>query len=583
MMNRTNRTRLAVAVIAVFALAIRLFALGARVAHQDEARVAYWAYRYMETGVYWYRPIVHGPFLTIVDSYVFSLLGASDFSMRLVVALVGGLLPLSALLFRERLRDSETVALALVIAANPILLYYSRFYRNDLLLAGFMLVAFGFFLRTYDHQRPASLYLGTFFFALAFTTKENALVYPVAWAGAAVLLADRRLLIDRAGDHDLRAAFAERGRQIVRGIRHWWFHFALAVVEFFAIFVFFYAPRGRRAVPEPTLGATLADPTLLPALVGEAVLGSWNAFVSQWGSGNEASYLSAVEAFWPVLREGAIVVLVLAVVGFLADRYTDERPRDVVAFTFFWGLASVLGYPVIVANHFPWEVVHMVVPLVVPAAVGIALVFRIGLESVRDDNILPVIAATLILLVIVGQVGATAYSTSFVHPQDRDNELVQYAQSSSEMKPLLHEIQRIVSTNNGTDVLYYGDDPDFERDDLYMPNQSTDNIPPGGDSWYDRLPFAWYFEIYGAETDSTADPTTVRRIVQNGERPPVIIAFDETTTCAADYDNASDIDQYLQGYESHRVDRYLYDSGCTISSMVVYVDADAVKLNESTR
>lgn len=239
-----GRPRLVVSLITLLALTVRLFALGGRVAHQDEARVAFWAYRYMKTDVYWYRPIVHGPFLTIVDSYVFSLLGTSDFTMRLVVAVVGGLLPLSALLYSHRLRSNETIALALALGANPILIYYSRFYRNDLLLAGFMFVAFGFFLRAYDHHRPAFVYLGTVVFALAFTTKENALVYPVAWVGAAVLLWDRRLLVNRIEDRGFRSAVIKPVRQIASGLRNWWLHLAMAIVEFFAIFVFFYAPRG---------------------------------------------------------------------------------------------------------------------------------------------------------------------------------------------------------------------------------------------------------------------------------------------------------------------------------------------------
>ena len=246
------RPRLVVAIVTLAALAVRLFGLGTRVAHQDEARVAFWAYRYMESGVYWYRPIVHGPFLTIVDSYVFSLFGASDFTMRLVVAVVGGLLPLAALLFRRRLRNGETIALATLLAANPILLYYSRFYRNDLLLAGFMLVAFGFFVRAYDDRRPAFLYLGIAAFALAFTTKENALVYPVTWAGATLLLWDHRLFTDRAGERGLRNAVLDQARRTGRWLRTWWLHLALGVVEFFAIFVFFYAPRvgdGRAAAP----------------------------------------------------------------------------------------------------------------------------------------------------------------------------------------------------------------------------------------------------------------------------------------------------------------------------------------------
>jgi uncharacterized protein (TIGR03663 family) len=581
MIRERRRIRLVVLVIAVLALGVRLFALGARVAHQDEARVAYWAYRYMESGVYWYRPIVHGPFLTIVNSHVFALLGASDFSMRLVVAIVGGALPLAALLFAERLRDSEMVALALVLAANPVLLYYSRFYRNDLLLAGFMLVALGLFVRAHDHRRPAFLYLGVAVFALAFTTKENALVYPVTWLGALALLADRRLLVG-TGTDDLSHVIS----RVLSGLRRWWLHFALAILEFFAIFVFFYAPRGQAAEPEPTLGATLADPTLLPALVDEAVVGSWHAFVEQWGSGSGDAYLDTAATLWSVLGAGAPVLLVFALIGFLADRYTGERPRDAVAFTFFWGFASALGYPVIVDNPFPWEVIHVIVPLAVPAAVGLALVARVSLAYLRnyretngrrlvDRNALVAVAAALVLVLAAGQVGVAAYDTSFENPQSADNELVQYAQSSSEMKPLLHEIRRIARANGGTDVLFYGDDPDFDGDELHASNPDSHLTPTAGDGWFERLPFAWYLEASDARTNSTDDAAAVRRIVQNGERPPVVIAFGPSSACTEEYDNATDIDQYMSGYERYEVQRFLLDSGCTISSTVVYVDTNA--------
>ncbi|EMA45500.1 flippase activity-associated protein Agl23 [Halococcus saccharolyticus] len=569
-----SHPRLVVAAITVLALAVRLFGLGARVAHQDEARVAYWAYRYMETGVYWYRPIVHGPFLTIVDSYVFALFGASDFTMRLVVAVVGGLLPLAALLFRHRLRNGETIALALVLAANPILLYYSRFYRNDLLLAGFMFVAFGFFLRAYDHRRPMFLYLGTAAFALAFTTKENALLYPVTWIGATVLLLDRRLLVDRMDERGLRRAVVGRTRQVAGALRRWGLHLALAVVEFFAIFVFFYAPRGEAAGAEPTLGATLADPTLLPALVGEAVLGSWNAFLGQWGSGNQDSYLSTAGQLWSVLLAGALVLLVLALVGFLVDRYTGRQPRDLVAFATYWGVASAIGYPIAVDNPFPWEVIHVVVPLAIPAAVGFALIGRVGLESLDESDTIAAVAAAVVVIAIVGQVGVTAYDTSFADPQGEDNELVQYAQPASEMKPLLGEIRETVTENDGTDVLYYGDDPDFDGDELYAPNPRSHDTPIAGNGWFERLPFAWYFEAYGAETNSTADAAAVQRAVASGDRPPVVIAFDRVSSCGKEYDDATDIDQFMEGYERHDVDRFLYDSGCTISSVTVYVDED---------
>jgi len=165
--------RVLAAILAVTAagLVARLFALGHRVAQWDEGRVAYWTLRYEATGLWHYRPIVHGPFLFHVDARVFSLFGANDFTLRLVVAIVGGLLPLAAWLFRERLRDSETVALSLLLAFNPFLLYYSRFFRNDVLVATFMLLGVGLFVRAVDAGDHRYLYAAVAVVALGFTTK----------------------------------------------------------------------------------------------------------------------------------------------------------------------------------------------------------------------------------------------------------------------------------------------------------------------------------------------------------------------------------------------------------------------------
>ncbi|PSP57482.1 TIGR03663 family protein [Halobacteriales archaeon QS_1_67_19] len=574
-----SRTQLAVLGITLVALVARLAGLGARVAHQDEARVAYWALRYAETGVYEYRPIVHGPFLTIVNGNLFELLGPSDFTMRLVVALIGGLLPLAALLFRQRLRASETVALAALLAANPVLLYYSRFYRNDLLLAGFVLIALGFFVRAYDHRRPAFLYAGTAALALAFTTKENALVYPVCWIGAAALLWDHRLFTERAGERGLLGAVWVRAKTTAVGVWDWLGHFALAVVEFFAIVVFFYAPRKPGLMPDypsptvdndvPGLYEAVGDPTLLATVVEHATLGSWHDFRYQWGSGNEESYLAAAKALWPVIEEGAIVLVILAVVGLVVDRYAGERPRDVVAFTAYWGFASALGYPVIVDNPFPWEVIHIIVPLVVPAAVALALVGRVGVASVADGDAVSATLVGVILLAVAAQVGATAVDTAYVHAQSDDNELVQYAQSSSEMKPVLREVRDVAASNEGIDVIYYGSE--FDSAD-----ESSHDVPPAprGSGWFARLPYAWYMEAYGVEHDSTADPDVIASM---DDKPPVVVALAEADTCSEGYDRAADVDQYLGGYDRHVVQRYLHDSGCTVSSTAIYVDRNATR------
>ncbi|WP_227353396.1 flippase activity-associated protein Agl23 [Haladaptatus salinisoli] len=564
-----TRTHLAVGGITVFALFVRLVALGARVAHQDEARVAYWMLRYSENGVWFYRRFVHGPFFFHVNSVVFAVLGASDFTMRLVVALMGGSLPLAALLFRERLRPSETVALAALFAANPVLLYYSRFLRNDVPLATVMVFAFGFFVRFADTRRLRYLFAGVGSFALGFTMKENALLYLACWVGAAALLYDHRLFLRRVGNQGVAAAFPPRARA---GFRRLWYRDAsvvaenlgrvgialLAVLEFLVIIVFFYAPRSQTR-PGPGLWKSFTHPGMIPEILFTATVGTWRKFVG-WTGHTEHSYLPYFTHSARTLEIGAVVLCAFAVVGFLVDRYSGDRPNDVVAFGFYWGVASVLGYPLVMDIKAGWAMVHAVVPLAFPAAVGLALMFRWGWEGYERRDDVSVVAAVVLLLLISAQVGATAYDTSFRNSQSPDNQLVQYAQSSSEdAKPLLRDLQRIARANEGTDVLFYGGE-------FYSPNESAHDVPPAGAGWMARLPLAWYFEAAGATVTSTDESFDL-----SGEKPPIVVALNNVSTCASEDGTAEDVDRYMDGYRRHEFQRFGFNSGCHVSEMTVYV------------
>ena len=585
-------TAVAVVAVALVGLLARLYDLGSRVAHQDEARVAYWTLRYAETGVHEYRPIVHGPFLPLVNSKVFSLLGPNDFTMRLVVALVGACLPLSAWLFRDRLRDSEVVALAVVLAFNPILLYYSRFFRTDVLLAAFTFFALGLFVRWYDSRKDRYLFAATGSYALSFTTKENALVYALCLLGAAALLLDHRLFLARvrgrtpgaelrryasgaltfdpvrrlsrdARGHllaDLPDAVRARKREILLSVA--------VVAEFFAVVVFFYAPRkGGYPGYGDTEGMGLywsleelaaGRPGMFVAVVEEALVGSWSKFVHQWGSGHGHEFLRYWNDYVRTMEAGAAALVALAVVGFVADRYSAEGPRDLVALGGYIGAVSVFGYPIITDIPAPWATIHAVVPLALPAAVGLALIGRWGVDAYDDGDVVGISAAVVLVLLLVAQVGGAAVDTSYREPASPDNELVQYAQSSSEMKPTLETISRIARENEGVDVVYYGNEFD-------MPDESNADQPPahpGG--WFERLPLAWYFEaeqhrLQGSDADLVVNSTSYTADFED-DPPPVVISLRND---AAAYESS------LDGYRAYQYERYLHSS-----TFVVFVDEE---------
>lgn len=556
--------RVAAAVVAVTAAALlaRLWALGWRVAHQDEARVADWTLQYMDLGAWQYRPIIHGPFLPHVNGVVFDVFGATDFTMRLVVAVVGGLLPLTAWLYRTRLSDVEVGALAVLLAANPVVLYYSRFMRNDLLLAGFMFTAVGLFVRFLDTHRARYLYASAVPFALAFTTKENSLLYPLCWLGALALVTDDRMAVAGATDTS-RLAVARRAAARIRH-RAWRAKAALAGSALTAavIVVSFYAPK-------PDLYRLFEQPGRAPAVLEAATIGTYHEFADLWASTSTVahSYVAFLSHDLSVLVACGTVVSVAAVVGYLANRYATETPRPLVSFAFYWGVFSVLGYPAVVDIAAAWTAVNALVPLAIPAAVGVGAVVRYGRRGAAAGDTAAVRLAVTVLVVSAAGMGAVAAETTYAHPQSPSNPLVQYAQPGGTMQPTIDDIQRAATATSGLDVLYYGDSNDTADDGLEFSDagDGTFNLttgPPSG--WHDRLPFPWYLSQVGANA------TTVQTAAEVPDTPPPVVISvvseeDDFAALLAAADNSH--------YERHTYPRYLTDGHNTL---VIYVDTTAV-------
>jgi len=578
-----RRTLPAVLAITALALAVRLVGLGARIFHWDEGRVGYWILRYHETGEFAYRPIVHGPFLFVVNDWVFSVpfLGVSDFSARLIVALVGGLLPLSAWLLRDHLRDGEVVALAAVLAVNPLLVYYSRFMRNDVLVGAFAFVALAFFVRALDRGDARLVYPAAAVVGLAFTTKENAVVYLLCYLGAGALLVDHRLFraarsdrsVRRLVTRDWRTALAYRlqgwGGTVPRGIGLGLVHAVGAVGVFLAVVTFFYAPR-------PELWQAFAAPSRLPGVVEAATVGSWESFYDLWvaGSHQNHDYLPFLYDYLETLLYGAPFVLLFALIGFVADGYADDRYRDLVAFATYWGAVSVLGYPIATDIRAPWAAVHAVIPLAVPAAVGVAAAVRRvrgTFDRAAGDGATAspldlaawtrpaALAALLLCGAAVGVVGANATYANSASDEEA-GQVIQWAQPENDLKETLELVHGVARVTDGTDVLFVGTHTPGNPSDVrfYVENEETLLQPrPGGPSWHTRLPLPWYLERYDADVTSIAPDATLP-----ADPPPVVVA--------ADWDEDRVASQ-LSGYERHRHDFRLWND-----EIVVFVDEDAL-------
>ncbi|MFB6308221.1 MAG: flippase activity-associated protein Agl23 [Haloarculaceae archaeon] len=569
-----ERDPLVVALVSVVALSIglRLAFLGARIAHWDEARVAYWVAHYADTGSFAYRRIIHGPLIQHVNRWLFLALGENDYIARLPVALVGGLLPLSAYLFREHLRRVEVVALAVVLAINPVLLYYSRFMRSDVLVAAFMFVAFGLLVRLYDTREPVYLYGVGLFVALGFASKENAIVYLLTWIGAAGLLADQALYRPRDQSSGF-ALLADRGRSLWKrytGDRSttrrlaaaYAGHAVGAVFVFFAVSVFLYAPRGAGMEgiyyppATPAKGPVgfwqaLGSPTRLPAMVEATVTRAvdqftiWFSAASEPGCGEETvigGYVCFLGKFVEVMITKAIPLTALAVFGFVWERYGATRSRNLVLFAAYGGFVSVLGYPLGTDVFGSWLLVHAIVPLAIPAAVGAGRVYSWGQDAFSADDAVGVVITAALLLAIVGQVGAVAATSVYTNDQARDNTMVQYAQPGGDFRPVVEDVRRIASDHEGTDVLlYYGEQGDDYDDRIASVekdpgdwNASVYDLRPLCAKWYNTLPQPWYYAATDANVTCARNQSTLAARVGSDDPPPVVVTLREDTTVPRD-------------------------------------------------
>ena len=572
-----------VAIITLAGLVLRLAFLGQRVAHFDEGRVAYWAWHFGEYNSFAYRYIIHGPFIQHVDRWLFAYLGTNDFVMRLPVALVGGLLPLSSLLFRRHLRNSETVALTLLLALNPLLLYYSRFMRSDILVAAFMFVAFGLLVRLYDTRKARYMYGAAFFMALGFASKENALVYVVTWLGATGLLLAKVLLLPNgfrelvvymtdspSGEELLDRLIAgvkdrvwlvvglvqnfrgrhDRAWQVASGYVG---HIVFAVLLFGFVSLFFYAPRGAGVdgISHPPVAADAAgyvgfwEGITNPSLFGELFQTTRERVVSQWanwldpaGGKSFDSYLSHFGTFIQAMGAAAAPLSLFAGLGYVFDRLGYTKPRHLVPFMFYAGFVSIFGYPLGTDIAAPWIATHAVVPLAIPAAVAVAALGRWGADAVADsDEFRAGLVAIVFALVAVVAVNA-AVTMVYTNTTDGDNELVQYAQPGQEFRQGVEEMNRAVADHgSGTDVVvYYGESGEqFDEINGYVgPNredwgESWWNTRPTCLMWYNSLPLPWYFASGEMDVTCENDQTNLGALARETQ-PPVIITQEFDTT-----------------------------------------------------
>ena len=160
--------------IFVTGLLLRLYEIANRAMHHDESLHAYYSWELSQGSGLIHNPMLHGPLQMELTALIFFLLGDNDTTARLLYAFAGSVLILLPVLIRNSLGKYGAITTATLLAISPTMVYFSRFARNDILMA---VLAFGIVIAMWKYLvsgNKKNLYVISALLALCFSTKESA-------------------------------------------------------------------------------------------------------------------------------------------------------------------------------------------------------------------------------------------------------------------------------------------------------------------------------------------------------------------------------------------------------------------------
>lgn len=175
--------------IAIVALALRLWELTGRTMHYDEAIHLYYSWRLANLEGFVHSPWMHGPFQIELVALFLRLFGDSDFAARLAYALFGTALVVLPFFLRDYLGRAGAMLTGVMLAISPSLLYFSRFGRNDIIMAVLTVALFTLLWKYTRGPRNRYLYVASAVLAVAFAAKETAYIISAMFGALALLLA----------------------------------------------------------------------------------------------------------------------------------------------------------------------------------------------------------------------------------------------------------------------------------------------------------------------------------------------------------------------------------------------------------
>ncbi|OGV65566.1 MAG: hypothetical protein A2283_13935 [Lentisphaerae bacterium RIFOXYA12_FULL_48_11] len=425
---KTNFARImGILCILAVALLFRLPDLGIRPMHHDEANQAVKCGDLQQYGVYKYDlGDHHGPslyYLTLPAAWLMSgkdFAGTSEFTFRIVPVVFGAAIIPLLLLLLGGLDWGIIICSAIFFAISPAMVFYSRFYIQEMLLVFFTLAAIASGWRYFKTRSALWAVCVGFFLGMMFVTKETSVMAYAAMAGAllVVYVWERRV---GAGAGNAYGSV----QQVFTGVSTFR-HCLIALVAAVFVWIIFFS----------SFFTNWSGPV-------DSIL----AFKSYAGKSTESVHLHPwyyylqILTCWkkapgPTWSEG--LILALAFVGLIASLGT--KSEDVVGgdrrFMRFMAVYTVFLTVIysVIPYKTPWCLLSFQSGMIVLAGVGVIFLFNI----LRGHFVRLILCA--LLLGGVWNLAKQSWATNFRFYTDQRNPYV-YAHTSRDFLNLVKRIE----------------------------------------------------------------------------------------------------------------------------------------------
>jgi len=465
-----NREMVPYAVLIVVALVMRLWELGTRAFHYDEVLHIFYSWNFAQGHGYSHSPMMHGPFQFDGTALIFVLFGDSDFTARLLPAIFGTALVVLPFFLRRQLGRWGSLAVATLLAFSPILLYFSRYARNDIYSLFWMLLLVICMWRYFEEKKARYLYIGAATLSLSFCTKEVSYITVCMFALFLIIVSAKELVARVRNRFDLKDLSAPAEYLILMGTLSLPLFGAFIQLipgvdlgsdlsnvwaKVFVVFLFaISAAIGLRWNPRRWLISALIFYGIF-ILLYTTFFTNMPGFTSGiWGTVNywiEQQEVARGGQPWyyyiMLIPTYEFLPLVFACIGAI---YYTIKGNLFSRFLVYWAVMSLVLYS-FAGEKMPWLSLHTALPVILLGGMFIGRILQ-GLEW-RWVRARAMRVATILVLLLLFPFSVHVACQESYQKGDNPPQMLLYAGISSDVPRIMHQIEELAEeTGEGKEI-----------------------------------------------------------------------------------------------------------------------------------